>query len=60
MTEKVENLHTYLNMCLTKIELEEDGLNDLREMEELEEKVTQVNDTIMEYKETMIMKSGFK
>ncbi|WP_175987058.1 HNH endonuclease [Bacillus sp. Marseille-Q1617] len=48
--EKLHNIHIYLNMCLQKIEIEEIVFNDLVEVEELEKKVNEVNETIKMYK----------
>ncbi|MDE1429430.1 HNH endonuclease [Bacillus licheniformis] len=55
--EKLNNIHIYLNMCLQKIEMEEIVLNDLIEVEELEEKVNEVAETIKRYKKVQNQKS---
>lgn len=50
MIEKLNYINIYLNMCLKKIEMEENALNDLVEIERLKEKVNEVNETINRYK----------
>lgn len=46
LTDKMANINVYLNMCLKKIELDEDVSNYLFELEELEIQVEQIGETI--------------
>ncbi|WP_232217795.1 HNH endonuclease [Virgibacillus sp. SK37] len=50
ITEKIDNINTYLGICLKRTGIETDELNNLEEMEELEEKVNELNETIMNFK----------
>lgn len=48
LRNKVENINVYLNICMKKIQMTENVIDDLVELEELEDQLDQIKETIGE------------